>query len=592
MTQRYLFLFCLLTSGLFAQHPTTFLPRHQAVTEPNGYLSAPPDGPFSSAIVTPPVLPVRAMAEWEELQALLITWNGQSTILSEIVRAARLECKVIICCASESIITSAKNTLTSKGVDFSSNVTFLVVPNDSIWIRDYGPNCVYANDVDSLYLIDWIYNRPRPKDDLVPEKIANYLGVPLYSTTEAPYTLVNTGGNFMSDGMGTAFSSELIYADNGPDPLYQLGQGVQTEAEVKAILHDFMGIDRYINMEPLPYDGIHHIDMHMKLLDEETLLIGQYPPNTADGPQIEANLQYVLSNYPTPFGTPYKVIRIPMPADGNGDYPDDGGQYRTYANAVFVNKTVILPFYEQKFDTTAQRIWEESLPGYHIVGINCNSIIGSKGAIHCITKEIGVADPLRIVPEPILGLACGGQQVKATISHRSGIASARFHYTIDQGSSWEEIEMTPSLDPNTPDLWTTWLSYQPTVNSLPVYYYFDATAQNGKQAVRPLPAPEGYWKVMLAPCVATEEAPTATLLDIYPNPAHAITCIPVSTTDKTLASIRVFNTLGQQITTLFAGELPAGTSNYFLDASQYVPGTYFVQLQTSLQTVLKKLAIR
>ena len=38
-----------------------------------------------------------------------------------------------------------------------------------------------------------------------------------------------------------------------------------------------MGIQTYILMETLPYDGIHHIDMHMKLLDEETILMAEYP---------------------------------------------------------------------------------------------------------------------------------------------------------------------------------------------------------------------------------------------------------------------------------------------------------------------------
>lgn len=52
----------------------------------------------------------------------------------------------------------------------------------------------------------------------------------------------------------------------------------------------FMGIERYAKMEKLPYDGIHHIDMHMKLLDEETLLVGEYPAGIANGPQIEANI--------------------------------------------------------------------------------------------------------------------------------------------------------------------------------------------------------------------------------------------------------------------------------------------------------------
>ena len=399
MLLRYTFLFCLLASGLFAQDPATFLPRYQTAQESISKQLGVPDGPPSSGFVTPPTLPVRTMAEWEELQALAIAWNGQSTILSEIVRAARLECNVIICCENQSMITSAKSTLIGKGIDISSNVSFLIAPNNSIWMRDYGPNSVYANNVDSLYLIDWIYNRPRPKDDAVPQLLGAYLSVPVYSTSQAPYDLVNTGGNFMADGLGTAFSSKLIYDENGPNNEY--GQSNHTPAEVKTILHQFMGIDRYINMETLPFDVIHHIDMHMKLLDEETLLVGKYPDNTADGPQIEANIQYILNTYKSAFGTPYKVIRIPMPADGNSEYPNSGGQYRTYANAVFVNKTVILPFYEQKYDTTALRIWQQSLPGYKVVGINCNSIIGSLGAIHCITKEIGVADPIHVVHQAL-----------------------------------------------------------------------------------------------------------------------------------------------------------------------------------------------
>ena len=590
MTLRYTLFLCLLHGGLFAQDLPRFLTEQESKILQTGV----PEGPPSSGLTTPPTAPVRAMAEWEELQALAIAWNGQSTILSEIVRAAREECNVIICGENQSTINSAKSLLTSKGVDISSNVTFLIAPNNSIWIRDYGPNCVYANDVDSLYLIDWIYNRPRPKDDAIPEKIAAHLGVPVYSTTEAPYDLVNTGGNFMSDGMGTAFASELVFEENGPNNAY--GQSNHSVPEVEGILQAFMGVDRYITMPALPYDVIHHIDMHLKLLDEETLLIGQYPPNTADGPQIEANLQYVLNTFQSPFGTPYKVVRIPMPPDGGNAYPHNGGQYRTYANAVFVNKTVLVPFYEQKFDTTAQRIWEESLPGYKIVGINCNSIIGSLGAIHCITKEIGVHDPLRIVHQPLAGQVnnCNGSfGVTASVSHRSGLASVRLHYTTNPDSIWEIQEMTAINSPDTANLWESAIFTPPATSSKTVYYYIEGLAQNGKQSVRPLPAPAGWWKTTLLPClVATGEAPATALLDIYPNPAAAITCMPVHASTKTAGTIQIFNPLGQQVTTIFDGELPAGNSNYFLDASHYVAGTYFVRLQTSGQTVLKKFVVR
>ena len=71
----------------------------------------------------------------------------------------------------------------------------------------------------------------------------------------------------MADGLGTGFSSNLVVNEN---PTHSI-------AEIDTIMKQFMGIDRYIKMNELPYDGIHHIDMHMKLLDEETILMGEYP---------------------------------------------------------------------------------------------------------------------------------------------------------------------------------------------------------------------------------------------------------------------------------------------------------------------------
>ena len=109
---------------------------------------------------------------------------------------------------------------------------------------------------------------------------------------------MSTGGNWMSDG-AELFSSELllmkmmelVIMDRFLPKSYRGGAGCHFSS--------WMGIDEYIKMTVLPYDDIHHIDMHMKLLDEETLLIGEYPQGLSDGPQIEANIQYVLSNFNT-----------------------------------------------------------------------------------------------------------------------------------------------------------------------------------------------------------------------------------------------------------------------------------------------------
>ncbi|MGI8891896.1 MAG: agmatine deiminase family protein, partial [Bacteroidia bacterium] len=251
------------------------------------------------APVNPPATQVRAMAEWEELDGILVTWTSYTSIIREIVKYARLETQVYIVCSDSNTV---KNNLTNNNIPLS-NIHFLIAPYNSVWSRDYGQWNVYTDDVDSLLIVDWIYNRPRPLDDAIPGILANHLNLPFYEMTTPPYDLIHTGGNYMVDGFGTAFSSNLIVDENP----------TKTIAEIDTILNLFMGIDRYRKMTVLPYDGIHHIDMHMKLLDEETILLGQFPPGVSDGPQIEANLLYILNNFNSIHGTPYKIIRIPMP---------------------------------------------------------------------------------------------------------------------------------------------------------------------------------------------------------------------------------------------------------------------------------------
>ncbi len=560
----------------------------------------------SPIITTPPSSPVRTMAEWEELQSLVITWKSYPSILAEIVKAARLECEVIIVCETQTTVVNAKNTLTSAGVNWSSNVTFKVIPNTapasepgkSVWVRDYGPNCVYKNDVDSLYFVDWIYNRKRPNDDLVPQKLGEMLNIPVYATTIAPYDLVNTGGNFMSDGLGLGFASKLILNNNDQiingDTFYPndvFGMSNHNEAAIDGIMEEFMGIHTYAKMKVLPYDDIHHIDMHIKLLDEETLLVGQYPDSIADGPQIEANLQYILDNWTTSFGTPFKVIRIPMPPDAAGNYPDSNGKYRTYANAVFVNKSVLVPTYETQYDTTALRIWKETLPGYNIVPINCESMIAASGAVHCITKEIGVQNPLLIVHQPLPCQMSGMTEypVFATLRHVSNIGSAKVFYTTDLSTPWQESPMFFQTGDST-HLWMGNIPQQ--ADGSTVYYYIEATANSGKVLTRPLPAPAAYWKFCVNMPSDVTEVPVAEILEIYPNPSSGITVIPIKINQSVKGTIQVINALGQEVTTVFSGNIPAGNTNYFLNASTLPSGTYVVQMMTSNQILSKKLIVK
>ncbi len=539
-------------------------------------------------ITTPPQGNIRTMAEWEEIEYLLVTWVPNfSRTLTDIVRAAVNECKVLIITNNPS---SVANTLGNANVSLS-NVEFVERGYNTIWIRDYAANSVYKDWNDSLILVDWIYNRPRPLDNSAPEAYAEQLGIPLYQMTEAPTDIIGTGGNFMSDGFGTGFASMLIMDENGPGNNFSVTP--KSEEDVDNIFGDFMGLSRYIKMENLPYDAIDHIDMHMKLLDEETLIVSEYPEGVADGPQIEANLQYVLSNYNSVYDTPYRVIRIPAPPSTQGLHPDQNAHYRNYANQVFVNNTVIVPFYREEYDTIARRVLENAMPGYNIVGVNVDgqggeTLIAQGGAIHCITHAVGVQDPMIISHQRLRDTyeTAENYVASAYLSHRSGIASATLYYKTDEAEAYESVEMTDVGDEN----WEAEIPAQSAGTD--IYYYIQASSEDGKTRTRPMPAPEGYWKFKVlgeGDLSVTEE--TMDMDPIYPNPASAITAVPFSGYTDEVGTVSLIDAQGRTVQVIHEGDL-SGEQIFFFNASLFSKGVYHVKTASNRRLYNQRVVIQ
>ncbi|MFN0032489.1 MAG: agmatine deiminase family protein [Flavobacteriales bacterium] len=547
-------------------------------------------------ITTPPQgSNIRAMAEWEELQSLNITWTGFPAILKQIVAAAKEEVQVLIITDNPGETEDYLMTDNTGGDAFidMNNITLIEGDFNTIWTRDYSANPVYTNEVDSLVLVDWIYNRPRPDDDASPELIAAELGVELYATVESPNELMNTGGNFMCDGFGTAFASELVLDENdGDGDNNQLDYPDHTETEIDDIILQFMGIDRYIKMPTLPYDGIHHIDMHMKLVNEETLLVSEYPDGVADGPQINANIEYVLANYNSLWDTPYRVVHIPAPPSTSGLYPDDGGAYRTYTNGVFVNNTIIFPTYREEYDTTAYRIWGEVCPGYNLVGIDCdnqgNNIISQSGAIHCITHAVGVEDPLLISHQPQQDTYDDENPyaLSAYMSHRDGVDNGMVYWRINDDTDWQEITMTDAGGGN-------WLASIPAqaIGTF-IHYYIRGEATTGKVQVRPMPAPNGFWTFEVLGPVNVMDALMASFVKVFPNPANAITCTEISFAMPQQGELYIADLSGRKVLEIHSGIFKNGVSKYFFDAKNLTAGAYRIVLQTEFAATTELLMVK
>ncbi len=532
----------------------------------------------SSQLSLPPSTPVRAAAEWEEVEYLVVTWDWNYTdILRQIIQVGVTECKVIITTQNQTAVASY---LSTNGVNLM-NVLFLNAPANSIWTRDYSGNTVYSNDVGERALVDWIYNRPRPMDDVMPAAHASLINVPLYVTNSGDADLVNTGGNFMSDGLGNAFASQLVLEENAAGNPYNVS--AKTEAQIDAIMQSYMGIENYIKMTTLPYDGIHHIDMHMKLLDEETLLVSRYPPGVADGPQIEANISSVVANHPSPFGTPYQVRWIDAPPSTNGSYPDTGGYYRTYSNCVIVNKSILVPTYRPEVDAAALAYFEELMPGYNIVGIDVDNsaepLIASSGAIHCITHTIGVEEPLWIVHQPVRTANAGATvPLHAMIKHISGIGAAKVFWRLQGSASFNEAIMTNTET----DVWTTTLAIGD--DGTDVEYYIWAEANSGKALTRPLVAPDGFWTIQSQSLTVTEWA-NENISAPYPNPAKETVNFKLNQVAGPI-SITITNIIGQ---TLSAETLANGHGTIAIGLNFNWKGPLFITFEGSFGTVTRKI---
>ncbi len=534
------------------------------------------------ATTTPPDFPVRTMAEWEEIQTLCICWAQYEGILKQIVRYAKDECQVLIVCDDSLVV---KNTLLDNTyggpLPNLNNIVYLIAPFNSVWIRDYGAECIYRNEVDSLYLMDWIYNRPRPEDDAVPDAIGAFKNIPVYGTTATPYDLVGTGGNFQADGAGTVICTNLILDDNGSAGQYNLT--VRNEAQVDAIMQQFMGIPpaRYIKMTDLPNDVIHHVDMHLKMIDEERLLVGEFPQGVSDGPQMEANVQAIMDNEVNTFGQPYRMVRIPMPSSTGGNYPPDAS-YRTYANNVFVNKTILVPTYRTEYDTTALRILQEAQPGYRIIGIDCDNndanIISASGALHCITKAIGVEEPMLIRHQSLQDTydTQNPYAVTAYIRHKSGIASARLFWSIDTTQAWNEVDMADLGSGN----WSAAIPAQPFITT--VYYFVQGTANSGKVQVRPIVAPLGWFHFRVLDInssIADPQGPA--IMEVFPNPCSSHLVITLDRVHDERVRISVSDMLGRETMLLHNGPI-AHDGRIFLDVTPLPVGTYALTVESPL----------
>lgn len=324
----------------------------------------------------PPTGPLHCVAEYEPMEAILIAWEGYSShtdILEQMVIhiTSTGDADVYVMVDSSSEQSNVYSQLSGAGVDMD-RVHFCIATTDTIWIRDYGPRYVYQGQCRAI--IDHTYNRPRPYDDVQPAVFSSYKNHAYY---EIP--LVHGGGNYHLNALASGHATRLVVNEN---------PGL-TEHEIYDLWVSYQNVATTLwTPFPTSVDSTQHIDMWMQIVADDVIIISDWPADpgsTQDDICDGAAADFTAAGW-TVYRTPARRVSY---------------THYTYTNMVLCNDLALIPYYTNStispYNAPALATYEAALPDKTVVQINCQGIIGSAGALHCIAMHVpaplGGADP-------------------------------------------------------------------------------------------------------------------------------------------------------------------------------------------------------
>jgi agmatine/peptidylarginine deiminase len=336
----------------------------------------------------------RMVAEWEPAVGVLITWP--LTLPHKLVVELAKDTKVQILVADNKSKTDAIKWLSKWGI-LPDRIRFITAPIgvDAAWTRDWGPHAVfnpdgnmlladgkylYATPVtgmacdDSLHFLYYNDNHEIQQtriDDKIPDYIAASNDLDMVSL---PFAF--TGGNVISDGQRTAFSTCALVNENK-----FIGE---PEEKFFKDARKILGIENYNIISNFEDEGIQHIDCFMKLLDEERIFVARPPADHPSRAVYEGIVTHELSKLKNAFGRPYQILWL-----DTDRYQED--RLAAYTNSLILNQNIYVPLFGIPQDSMALKQWADAMPGYTIKGFEY--VIAKEPAIDSSAKarykEIG-----------------------------------------------------------------------------------------------------------------------------------------------------------------------------------------------------------
>lgn len=351
----------------------------------------------------------RMPAEWEKQRGIWLQWPYESApgyqrklegMYLEMTEALKQSGKVFICVFDDERREHIAHQLSYYGLGLD-NIEFHIIQTNDVWARDNGPTFVVDQE-GKVAIVKWQFNGwgnryPFDLDNLVPVKIAENLGVPIFSTG-----FVGEGGNIEVNGQGTLMATKSAILNENRNP------GVSQE-EIEKVFRVHLGIKNIIwlpgmkteNFEEVGWsdDTDTHIDTIARFINPETIVYS-WTDDIGDPvyPMLKRNLE-ALGEAVLETGKEPRLIPLLIPKNGyySTSRVGDGGNITkvnkalrtdaSYTNFLIANDMVLVPVYGNINDDRAIAILTELFSRKKIVRVNSGGIAENGGEIHCITQQ-------------------------------------------------------------------------------------------------------------------------------------------------------------------------------------------------------------
>lgn len=461
----------------------------------------------------------RVAAEWEPAKGVI--FYCPPVIPKELIIELSRDSRIFPTVDSEEEKARALEWFLKWEID-TSRVEFIVLPNADKELavpRDWGPAAIFTRN-GTMKVADVDFKNSNPvmnlscSDSLELQKIngteedlhsfnADTLILPFarqlgLETLEVPIT--TTGGNLLTDGIGTAFSTCILLAENRFNGI--------SEKEFFTIGDSLLGLTNYHVISNFDQRGIQHIDCFLKVIDEETLLVAQPPADHHLYPIYESIVANELAGVKNAYGRPYEIKRLKL-----GRVVEE--YLAAYTNSLILNKTVYVPLYGLETDAFALDTWKAVMPGYKIKGINFNIIDqpyianwyfepylefgevpgwAPDDAVHCRTRALWDEEMIFIslnkvlTEQPVDKAAILYATIRDYGNTGFGEQAIRVYWRVNGNEEWNVETMT-----NDENEFHWYLKFPVHKENSKIEYYVEATSKTGETGKRPITAPDGFY---------------------------------------------------------------------------------------------------